>query len=115
MGLGDKCGDTDIDLAPTPVGAFDFSQIFHQIHQCFKIIIGFGGKTDHKIEFDHLPAQLKCILHRVDDFLFTDIFINHVTQALAAGFRGNCEAGFAHLLNQFHQFRCQRARPQGRQ
>ncbi len=115
MSLGNEGRDTDIDLAPAALLIFDFSQLVYQLHQRPQILIGFGGKPDHKIKLDHLPAQVKGVLNGINNFVFTDIFIDHIPQSLTAGFRRDGKTGLANLFNQLHQFRGQRPGPQRRQ
>ena len=85
VGLWNKRCDTYIDLGFASVGQTNMFQLFYKIDDGLQIVVGFGGKADHKIELNHLPAQMKCIFNGFYNIFFGDIFIDNVPKSLASG------------------------------
>ncbi len=79
------------------------------------ILVRFGGKPEHEIEFDGAVAARERAAAGGEQILLGEILIDGVTQALRARLRRKGEAGLSPLLQPLHQRHGEIVRAQGRQ
>ena len=66
------------------------------------ILHGFCGKTQHKIQFDPIPAALKGRRSACEDLLLRQALIDHIPKSLGTGLRRKGQAALLHILYLAH-------------
>ena len=113
MGLGHKGGGADVHPA---IAAFPGLQhLLGQGRDRGHILLGFRGQAEHEVELDQFPAQAVGGIRRGQQVFLGDPLVDHPSQPVAAGLRGQGKAGLAHPLDLLHDRRGEGADPQGRQ
>ena len=69
-----------------------------------KVVVGFCGQADHKVELYLPPAVLKQFLGVQQQFFFGYALVDDITQALAACLRSEGAAGAAQVGHPFDDF-----------
>ena len=68
----------------------------------FHIILGFGRKSEHKIQFYFIPAALKSFSGTFQNHFLGKTFVDNITQSLRTGFRCEGQAALFDILYFLH-------------
>ena len=85
-----------------------FRDFFTKMSDTFHIILGFGRKSEHKIQFHFIPAALKSFSGTFQNHFPGQTFVDHITQSLGTGFRCKCQAALFDILYFLHNIQGER-------
>src|SRR4030042_1622114 len=105
MRFGHKGGDAHADLGMDSLAFSPGRDPSGEVDDASYVLLLLGGKADHKVEFEVLPAHGEEFTYPLKEDGFVQLLINHLSEPFGCGLRRNGESCF---LNPFH-FPCEMA------
>ena len=116
-GLWHKRVDTEDHIAQPAPGTANIQDGSPDLHDesdhLFDILHGFGGKTDHEVEFKGLYADPDQRFSRMENIIFADILVDNGPQPFRPSVRGDSHALQIAFLKQQQEVLTDCIRPQG--
>ncbi len=103
----DKEGGTGGNLA-FPVSLFlrnlvvPSGNLVGKTRDLLHILLRLGGKPQHKIELDLIPAACKCLSCAVQNNFLGQSFVDYIPHPLGTCLRCECQAALAYILHLAH-------------